>query len=194
MKCIAPEEFVGMLEAGRLDHPSPDIALHLGECAECRDAWASIGAADEVLPGLRPVRHRTFRAGPAIAAALLLGMLGSVLWFGKGPRDPRPGSSLTLQEAEKEMRSEIERLKHDDAGVRERAEKALIDLVRRVGKDGLRWLRDQAKKAGHPEVKARLTSVVQRLCEPRVVWTANMEGASFGAIAPAVDKPKEGDA
>jgi len=187
MKCIAPEEFVEMLEAGRLDHPSPDVARHLGECAECRDAWSSIGAADEVLPSLRPVRRRNpFRAFPAIAAALLLVMLGSVLWFGKGGRETNPGSTLS-QDAEKEMSAAIERLKSDDPEVRERAENAIVELARKIGKGSLRWLRDQEKKADHPEVKSRLATVLRRLGEPQVLWTAILQGASFGAIAPAVD-------
>jgi outer membrane protein assembly factor BamB len=186
MKCIAPEEFVEMMEAGRLDHPSPEVARHLEICAECRDAWSSIGAADDVLPSLRPARRSSFRAAPAIAAALLLLMLGSVLWLGKGDGGPSPGSTLS-QDVEKEMLAAIERLKSDDASVREQAEKALVEFARKAGKGSLRWLRDQRKKAAQPEVVSRLTSVVRRLCEPQVLWTATLEDTSFGAIAPAVD-------
>ncbi len=189
MTCIAPDKFIELLEAGRLDHPDPDVAQHLAECGDCRDAWAAIGAADEVLPSLRPLRRKVqFRALPAIAAALLLTVLGSFLWVGGGDRRPGQASAPTLQDSQKELQALIEQLKSDDATARERAEKSITDLITRIGKDGFRWLREQRQRATHPEVKARLASVLQRLLEPKVLWTQTLEGSSFAALAPSVDE------
>jgi outer membrane protein assembly factor BamB len=189
MTCIAPEEFMELLEAGRLDHPEPNTARHLADCEACRDAWASIAASDEVLPTLRPFRRRiAFRTGSAMAASLLLLLLGSLLWIKPGAHDVRPGSSLLLQDAQKELQGLVEQLKSDDAPIRERAEKSLFALLARLGKDGLRWLRDQEKQASHPEVKSRLSAVRRRLLEPEVLWVSSIPGTSFSARAPAVNE------
>jgi len=73
MSCLAPERFVDLLDRGGLDAVSAEEEAHVQECETCRDRWATIAAAGEVLTEARPMRvGRVFRLVPLLAAAAIL--------------------------------------------------------------------------------------------------------------------------
>ena len=80
MSCLAEDRFVELLDQGGLDATNPDEQAHLEACDACREAWATVAAAGEVLAEARP--RSTGRAGRwiplAAAAAMLLAIFGAI--------------------------------------------------------------------------------------------------------------------
>ena len=54
MNCLADERFIEILDRGGLDATRPDERVHLESCDGCRDSWASVAAAADVLAESRP--------------------------------------------------------------------------------------------------------------------------------------------
>jgi hypothetical protein len=119
-----------------------------------------------------------FKAGLDLEIKLVV--LGAILALGGGGRGSNSGSPPLLQDAQKELEGLIKQLESENAASRERAERSLVDLVARIGKDGLRWLRDREGRATDPEVKPRLRSVLRLLLEPRVRSTSIAGGRGAG--------------
>lgn len=102
MSCIAPDRFVELLEAGP-DSAHPGEAEHLGSCAECRDSWARLAGADQLLRAAAPVVARGNRlplSSMIAAAAALLLAVGLALWKSPGgdersPVAPQDGGSYS---------------------------------------------------------------------------------------------------
>lgn len=80
MTCMAPERFVDLLDRGGLDAVSATEQSHLQECDGCRDSWATVAAAGEILTESRPKRvGLAARLIPLIsAAAILLTIVGVI--------------------------------------------------------------------------------------------------------------------
>jgi outer membrane protein assembly factor BamB len=181
MSCLTPEDFIELLESRRLDAPSPEQARHLQQCPECRDAWASIGAADEVLPRLRPRARRTL-PWMAAAAAFLLSLPALLIWRGAGT--PSPGREA--QEIASSLRDLIPLLKDDSPKVREKAEADLEALVRKSGRPGLLALRAEQTRASEPETQGRIARIIERLTAPKQLWRVPVGHVGMGSVAPAV--------
>jgi hypothetical protein len=80
MTCIAEDRLIELLEQGGLEAVRPDEGAHLEACEACRDAWAGVAAAGEVLAEARPrTAGRAARWVPlAAAAATLLTIFGVI--------------------------------------------------------------------------------------------------------------------
>lgn len=81
MTCFAEERFVELLDRGGLESTRPEERTHLETCAACRESWATVAAAGEILVEARPRRAvaRGWRVIPvAIAAAMLLTIVGVI--------------------------------------------------------------------------------------------------------------------
>ncbi len=180
MTCLSPDDFIELLESGRLDSPGPEQARHLEQCPACRDAWASIGAADEVLPRLRPRTRRTW-AWMSAAAALLLALPGLLLWRGAGT--PSPGRAS--QEVETSLRRLLPLLRDDSPKVREQAETDLEALVRKAGRPALSALRAEEKRVQDHETRGRIIDVIERLTAPTQLWRVPIGAVAMGSVAPA---------
>lgn len=80
MSCLTEDRVVEILDQGGLDATRPEERTHLETCEGCRDAWATVAAAAEVLVGARPKavpgRWRLFPV--AVAAAMLLTIVGVI--------------------------------------------------------------------------------------------------------------------
>jgi len=181
MTCLTPEDFIELLESRRLDSPGPEQARHLQQCAECRDAWASIGAADEVLPRLRPRARRTW-AWLSAAAALLLALPVFLLWRGGG----RPTPGREIQEIESTLHRLIPMLQDDSPKVRQQAEADLEALVRKAGRPALVGLRAEEKRSANVETRGRIAGIIERLTAPKQLWRVPIGMVGMGPIAPAV--------
>jgi hypothetical protein len=82
---MAPERFVDLLDRGGLDAVSTEEQAHLQECDACRDNWATVAAAGEVLTEARPKQEgRVVRMVPLIAAAAILLTIVGVIVAHKG--------------------------------------------------------------------------------------------------------------
>jgi outer membrane protein assembly factor BamB len=181
MTCLTPDDFIELLESRRLDAPGPEQARHLQDCPQCRDAWASIGAADEILPRLRPIRRKPSWM-TAAAAAFLLGALGLLLFRGVGPSFP----GREAQEIESSLRRLIPLLKDDAPKVREQAEADLEALVRKSGRPALLLLRGEEKRAADAETRGRISDILERLTAPKQLWRLPVGYVTMGPLAPAV--------
>ena len=82
MNCLAEERFVELLDRGGLRAGRPEERQHLDACETCRESWASVAAAAEVLVEARPQSvSRLGRIIPLVsAAALLLTIIGVILF------------------------------------------------------------------------------------------------------------------
>ena len=80
MSCLAEERFVELLDQGGLEASSPEEGAHLRDCQACRDSWATVAAAGEVLAqaGIRGT-GRLVRAIPLVAAAMLLATIAVIV-------------------------------------------------------------------------------------------------------------------
>ena len=181
MTCLSPDDFIELLESGRLDAPGPEQARHLQQCPECRDAWASIGAADDVLPRLRPRARRTW-AWMLAAATLLLALPGLLLWRGAGT----PSLGRASQEVEASLLRLIPLLRDDSPKVREQAEADLEALVRKAGRPALRALRAEEKRSADTETRGRIAGILERLTAPKQLWRVPIGAVGMGPMAPAV--------
>src|SRR5687768_13075582 len=78
MNCLAEERFVEILDRGGLDAARPEEQTHLESCDTCRDSWATVAVAAEVLADARPkaARGRVFPV--LVAAAMLLTIVGVI--------------------------------------------------------------------------------------------------------------------
>ncbi|HVE43314.1 MAG TPA: PQQ-binding-like beta-propeller repeat protein [Planctomycetota bacterium] len=182
MTCLTPDDFIELLESRRLDAPAPEEARHFQQCAVCRDAWASIGAADEVLPRLRPARRRTLPWMTSAAAVLLLGTLGFLLFRGVGISSP----GREAQEFESSLHRLLPLLKDESPQVREQAEADLEGLVRKSGRSALLRLRAEEKREADPETRARIADILHRLTAPKQLWRVPIGHVTMGCVAPAV--------
>jgi hypothetical protein len=92
MNCLAEERFVEILDGGGLDATRPDERAHLESCENCREAWATVAAAGEILAEARPKSARARLVPVMIAAAMLLTIVGVIVWKSstavEKPRDP----------------------------------------------------------------------------------------------------------
>jgi hypothetical protein len=88
MNCLAEERFVELLDRGGLEATQPEERAHLDTCETCRDCWATIAAAGEILTDARPrtVTRATRMIPSAAAAAMLLAIIGVILV----PKTPAP--------------------------------------------------------------------------------------------------------
>jgi hypothetical protein len=99
MNCLAPERFVDLLDGGGLDAVSPEEQVHLQECDTCRDSWATVAAAEEVLTEARPrPAGRVVRFVPLLAAAAILLTIVGIVAAGRiaPPVKPPLKDPLTL--------------------------------------------------------------------------------------------------
>ncbi|HLY73148.1 MAG TPA: hypothetical protein VKU80_03445 [Planctomycetota bacterium] len=80
MSCLAEERFVELLDRGGLEASSPEEGAHLRDCQACRESWATVAAAGEVLAqaGTRGA-GRLVRAIPLVAAAMLLAAIAVIV-------------------------------------------------------------------------------------------------------------------
>lgn len=79
MSCLAEERFVEILDRGGLDATRPDERTHLDQCDACRESWASVAAAGELLSSARPKAVAKGRLFPVlVAAAMLLTIVGVI--------------------------------------------------------------------------------------------------------------------
>lgn len=84
MSCLAPERFVELLDRGGLDAVSTEEQAHLQECGPCRDSWATVAAAGEVLTEARPRQiGRMVRLVPLLAAAAVLLTIVGIIVAGR---------------------------------------------------------------------------------------------------------------
>jgi len=91
MSCLAEERFVELLDQGGLDATKPEEQAHLETCESCRDSWATIAAAGEVLVEARPrSASRASRLIPMIAAAAMLLTIIGVVALKKIPSTTKP--------------------------------------------------------------------------------------------------------
>src|SRR6185295_3434335 len=91
MSCLAEERFVELLDQGGLDATKPEEQAHLERCESCRDSWATIAAAGEVLVEARPrSASRESRLIPMIAAAAMLLTIIGVVALKKIPSTTKP--------------------------------------------------------------------------------------------------------
>jgi hypothetical protein len=81
MNCLAEERFVELLDRGGLEATQPEERAHLESCETCRDCWATVAAAGEILTDARPgtVTRATRMIPFAAAAAMLLAIIGVIL-------------------------------------------------------------------------------------------------------------------
>ena len=80
MSCLAEDRFIELLDQGGLEATKPGERAHLESCEACRDSWAGVAAAAEVLADARPRSSgRSARWVPlGAAAAMLLVVLGVI--------------------------------------------------------------------------------------------------------------------
>jgi len=80
MSCLAEDRFIELLDQGGLEATKPGERAHLESCEACRDSWAGVAAAAEVLAEARPrSAGRAARWIPlGAAAAMLLVVLGVI--------------------------------------------------------------------------------------------------------------------
>src|SRR5438477_8446801 len=90
MNCLAEERFIDLLDRGGLEAAGIDEEAHLQSCEACRDAWATITAAGEILAEARPrATGRAMRWIPLAAAAATLLIIIAVIAVRATPkRDP----------------------------------------------------------------------------------------------------------
>lgn len=106
MTCFTEDRFVELL-----DRPaSADERGHLERCPACRESWGSLAAAADVLTDARPkpAASRGWKAFPvAVAAAILLAIVGVVVV--RSPGKPRPQDPLVefLERGSTEARSAL---------------------------------------------------------------------------------------
>jgi outer membrane protein assembly factor BamB len=171
MSCIAGERLVEAFEGAGFGALTSEERGHLGACAVCREAASLVGAAEDLLPALRPATRRRPSMASGLAAAALLFALGALLWPG-GP-SPLPGQ--VTPSVEKELRSLVEKLGHEALDVREGASSLLDALVKREGRAALRRLLELERAAADPEIKSRLADLAHRLTAPRILWSNRAE-------------------
>ena len=80
MSCLADERFIEILDLGGLEAAQPPERAHLEACDACRDAWASVAAAGEVLTEARPrgARRAAIAVPLAAAAAMLIAVVAVI--------------------------------------------------------------------------------------------------------------------
>jgi len=105
MNCVAEEQFVEMLDRGGLDEARAEERAHLEACGACRQTWATLAAAGEVLSGARSRSGKGWRTVPLVAAAaMLLGVLAVVVVRSAPllrPSDEVPRETLSPEDAVK---------------------------------------------------------------------------------------------
>ena len=81
MNCLEDERLVELLDLGGLGATRPEERAHLETCDTCRDTWASVAVAGELLTAARPKALARFsRMVPfTAAAAALLAIFGVIL-------------------------------------------------------------------------------------------------------------------
>jgi hypothetical protein len=80
MSCLAEERFVEIQERGGLTATRPDERTHLEACDACRESWAMVAAAGDVLVAARPKGVFKGRLFPVlVAAAMLLTIVGVIV-------------------------------------------------------------------------------------------------------------------
>lgn len=80
MICLAEARFVEILDQGGLDAARPEERTHLEGCGSCRESWAAVAAAGEVLADARPKAAPRARLFPVlVAAAVLLTIIGVIV-------------------------------------------------------------------------------------------------------------------
>jgi hypothetical protein len=115
MSCLAEERFVDLLDRGGLDAASPEEGDHLRACETCRESWATVAAAGELLAEARPRgAGRAIRILPLAAAAAMLLTIVAVIATRHAPsavtkplKDP---VALFLEGSPEEVRSAREAL------------------------------------------------------------------------------------
>jgi len=115
MSCLAEERFVDLLDRGGLDAASPEEGDHLRVCEACRESWATVAAAGELLAEARPRRAaRAARVIPLVAAAaMLLTIVAVIATRHPSSSIPRPVQdpvTLFLEGSPDEVRSAREAL------------------------------------------------------------------------------------
>jgi hypothetical protein len=90
MSCLSEERFIHLLDRGGLEAAGSDDEFHLNSCDACRETWASIAAAGDVLAEAKPkTAGRATRWVPlAVAAAMLLAILAAIALRPTPSRDP----------------------------------------------------------------------------------------------------------
>ena len=99
MNCLAEDHLVEILDRGGLTATRAEERTHLESCAACREAWATVAAAGDVLAQHRP-RPAAARAWipVSIAAAMLLAIVGVILSTKTpSPVTPRDPVALFLE-------------------------------------------------------------------------------------------------
>jgi hypothetical protein len=111
MNCLADERFIEILDRGGLDATRPDERVHLESCEACRESWASVAAAADVLAESRPKAARGRLVPLTVAAAMLFTIVGLIVWKSAPvvvqPKDP---VVLLLEGTPEEVRSAREAL------------------------------------------------------------------------------------
>ena len=100
MTCLAEERFVEILDRGGLDAGRPDERAHLESCDACRDSWATVAAAAELLAEARPKAARGRLLPVMIAAAMLLTIVGVIVWKSATTLEQAPDPIVLLLEGD----------------------------------------------------------------------------------------------
>lgn len=97
MSCLAEDRFVELLEGGGLDATRPEERVHLEACDACRESWATVAAAGEVLTAARPKSAVKGRLFPVlVAAAMLLTIVGVIVVRSIPPRVAEAPDQIAL--------------------------------------------------------------------------------------------------
>ena len=96
MSCLAEERFVEILDRGGLDATRPEEREHLDACDACRESWATVAAAAEILAEARPKAARGRLVPVLAAAAMLLAIVGVIVWKSSPPPVEKPRDPVVL--------------------------------------------------------------------------------------------------
>jgi hypothetical protein len=111
MNCLAEERFIEILDRGGLDATRPDERVHLESCEVCRESWASVAAAADLLAESRPKTARGRLIPLLVAAAMLFTIVGVIVWkTAPGVEQPKDPVVVLLQGTPEEVRSAREAL------------------------------------------------------------------------------------
>lgn len=95
MSCLSEEQVIEILDRGGLESAAADERAHLESCAACRESWATAAAAGELLTEARPAASRWRIFPVAVAAAMLLAIIGAIAIRPTPPKRVDPVVLLT---------------------------------------------------------------------------------------------------